>query len=118
MLLKALHPGQQDYDFDGTEAHLIYIGPCHQIGNTLVRVPKESVVFAGDVMFRQCTPNTDRCAGSRTRYGIGGPRSRMSGPGTALDLTDRTRSHKPSKRFRVSGYRGMPCVRASKQEAD
>ena len=84
MLLKALHPGalaiarqlQQDYDFDGiklvlpttvfeerhvldldgTEVHLIYVGPCHQIGDTIVHVPKENVVFAGDVIFRECTP--------------------------------------------------------------
>jgi glyoxylase-like metal-dependent hydrolase (beta-lactamase superfamily II) len=84
MLLKALHPGvlaiaqqlQQDYDFDdiklvlpttvfeerhvldldGTEVHLIYVGPCHQIGDTIIHVPKEKVVFAGDVIFRECTP--------------------------------------------------------------
>jgi len=84
MLLKALHPGalavaqqlQQDYDFDGiklvlpttvfedryvldldgTEVHLIYVGPCHQIGDTIVHVPKERVMFAGDVIFRECTP--------------------------------------------------------------
>ena len=84
MLLKALHPGalavarqlQQDYDFngiqlalpttvfeerhvldlDGTQVHLIYVGPCHQIGDTLIHVPREKVVFAGDVIFRECTP--------------------------------------------------------------
>ncbi|MGZ8253492.1 MAG: MBL fold metallo-hydrolase [Burkholderiaceae bacterium] len=84
MRLKALHPGalaaarqlRQDYDFDGirlvlpttvfeqrhvldldgTEAHLIYVGPCHQIGDTIVHVPRDGVVFAGDVIFRQCTP--------------------------------------------------------------
>jgi glyoxylase-like metal-dependent hydrolase (beta-lactamase superfamily II) len=84
MLLKALHPGalaiarqlQHDYDFDGiklvlpttvfeerhvldldgTEVHLLYVGPCHQIGDTIVHVPKEGVVFAGDVIFRECTP--------------------------------------------------------------
>jgi cyclase len=84
VLLKALHPGLaaagqqllEDYDFDGielvlpttlfdaryelnldgTEAHLIYVGPCHQIGDTIVHVPKEGVVFAGDVLFRLCTP--------------------------------------------------------------
>jgi glyoxylase-like metal-dependent hydrolase (beta-lactamase superfamily II) len=84
LLLKALHPGalaiarqlKQDYDFDGielvlpttlfderhvlnldgTEVHLIYVGPCHQVGDTIVHVPKERVVFAGDVIFRQCTP--------------------------------------------------------------
>jgi cyclase len=84
LLLKALHPGvlaiarqlQQDYDFsgiklafpttlfderhvlnlDGMEAHLIYVGPCHQFGDTIVHLPKQRVVFAGDVIFRQCTP--------------------------------------------------------------
>ena len=84
MLLKALHPGalavarqlQQDYDFDGiklvlpttvfekrhvldldgTEVHIIFVGPCHQAGDTIIHVPKEGVVFAGDVLFRLCTP--------------------------------------------------------------
>jgi cyclase len=84
VLLKALHPGLaaagqqllEDYDFDGielvlpttlfdaryelnlegTEVHLIYVGPCHQVGDTIIHVPGEGVVFAGDVLFRQCTP--------------------------------------------------------------
>jgi glyoxylase-like metal-dependent hydrolase (beta-lactamase superfamily II) len=84
MWLRALHPGalaaarqlQRDYDFDGitlvppttlfderhvldlegTEVHLIYVGPCHQAGDTIVHVPREGVVFAGDVIFRECTP--------------------------------------------------------------
>lgn len=84
LALKALHPGvaaageqlAQDYnldgvelvlpttlfdtryelDLDGTEVHLIYVGPCHQVGDTIIHVPKERVVFAGDVVFRQCTP--------------------------------------------------------------
>jgi glyoxylase-like metal-dependent hydrolase (beta-lactamase superfamily II) len=43
-------------DLDGTEVHLIYVGPCHQIGDTIIHVPKEKVVFAGDVIFRECTP--------------------------------------------------------------
>jgi glyoxylase-like metal-dependent hydrolase (beta-lactamase superfamily II) len=81
---KALHPGimaaghqlLEDYDFDGIdlvpptilfdacytldldgiEVQLIHVGPCHQVGDTIVHVPKERVVFAGDVLFRQCTP--------------------------------------------------------------
>lgn len=84
LVLKALHPGivaagqqlLEDYNFDGielvlpttvfdarfeldldgTEVHLIYVGPCHQVGDIIIHVPKESVVFAGDVLFRQCTP--------------------------------------------------------------
>jgi glyoxylase-like metal-dependent hydrolase (beta-lactamase superfamily II) len=84
VLLKATHPGLaaaghqllEDYNFDGidlvlpttlfderyeldldgTEVHLIHVGPCHQVGDTIIHVPKERVVFAGDVLFRLCTP--------------------------------------------------------------
>ena len=84
LLLKARHPGvlaagrqlHEDYNFDGidlvlpttlfderyeldldgTEVHLIYVGPCHQVGDTIIHLPKEGVVFAGDVVFRQCAP--------------------------------------------------------------
>lgn len=45
-----------ELDLDGAEAHLIYVGPCHQVGDTIIHLPKERVVFAGDVVFRQCTP--------------------------------------------------------------
>jgi glyoxylase-like metal-dependent hydrolase (beta-lactamase superfamily II) len=83
LLLKVFHPGivaagqqlLEDYNFDGielvlpttlfdacyelnldgTEVHLIYVGPCHQVGDTIIHVPKERVVFASDVLFRQCT---------------------------------------------------------------
>lgn len=47
---------RHDLDLDGTGAHLIYVGPCHQMGDTIVWVPKEGVVFAGDVLLRECTP--------------------------------------------------------------
>jgi glyoxylase-like metal-dependent hydrolase (beta-lactamase superfamily II) len=84
LALKAMHPGllaageqlREDYNFDGielvlpnkvfdtrleldldgTEVHLIYVGPCHQVGDTIIHVPKEGVLFAGDVLFQQCTP--------------------------------------------------------------
>lgn len=84
MLLKATHPGllaagrqlQEDYDFegielrlpttlfdetyqldlDGKQVHLIYVGPCHQVGDTIVHLPEEGVVYAGDVVFRECSP--------------------------------------------------------------
>jgi glyoxylase-like metal-dependent hydrolase (beta-lactamase superfamily II) len=46
----------QVLDLEGTEVHLIYVGPCHQVGDTIVHVPEEGVVFAGDVLFRACTP--------------------------------------------------------------
>jgi len=51
-----LFDGRYELDLDGTEVHLIYVGPCHQVGDTIVHVPKERVVFAGDVLFRHCTP--------------------------------------------------------------
>src|ERR1044071_1546803 len=82
--LTAVHPGlvaagqqlSEDYNFDGielalpttvfdtrysldlngVEVHLIYVGPCHQVGDTIIHVPRERVVFAGDVLFRQGTP--------------------------------------------------------------
>lgn len=84
LVLKTLHPGLEaaggqlleDYNFDGIElvlpttlfdaryelnldgkqVHLIYVGPCHQVGDTIIHLPEERVVFAGDVLFRQCTP--------------------------------------------------------------
>jgi glyoxylase-like metal-dependent hydrolase (beta-lactamase superfamily II) len=84
LLLGVLHPGalaiarqlRQDYNFDGiklvlpttvfderhvldldgTEVHILFVGPCHQAGDTIIHVPKEGVVFAGDVLFRLCTP--------------------------------------------------------------
>jgi cyclase len=84
LLLRVLHPGAlaiarqlaQDYDFDGiklvlpttlfeerhvldldgTEVRVIFVGPCHQAGDTIVHVPGEGVLFAGDVLFRLCTP--------------------------------------------------------------
>ncbi|MBN1488667.1 MAG: MBL fold metallo-hydrolase [Phycisphaerae bacterium] len=56
VLPTTLFDARYELDFDGTEVHLIYVGPCHQVGDTIVHVPKERVVFAGDVIFRQCTP--------------------------------------------------------------
>ena len=84
LMFKATRPGvlaigrqlRQDYDFDGIEptlpatlfderlvldlegleVHMIHVGPCHRVGDTIVHVPAEGVVFAGDVVFRQCTP--------------------------------------------------------------
>lgn len=84
ILLGILHPGalaaarqlNEDYDFSGielvcpttlfdeqltieladVEVQLIHVGPCHQVGDTVVWVPKERVLFAGDLIFRLCTP--------------------------------------------------------------
>jgi len=43
-------------DLDGTEVLVVHAGPSHQIGDTIIHVPTEKVEFAGDVIFRECTP--------------------------------------------------------------
>jgi cyclase len=45
-----------DLDLDGTTARLIYLGPAHTAGDTVVHLPGEGVVFTGDLLFHQCTP--------------------------------------------------------------
>lgn len=47
---------QYAIDLDGSKVQLIYVGPCHQAGDTIVYVAKERVLFSGDVIFRQCSP--------------------------------------------------------------
>ena len=47
---------RHELDLDGITANLIYVGPCHEIGDTIIHVPEEGVVFAGDIIFRLCTP--------------------------------------------------------------
>jgi glyoxylase-like metal-dependent hydrolase (beta-lactamase superfamily II) len=43
-------------DLDGRPAHLVYVGPAHTGGDLLVHLPEDGVLFAGDVLFRRCTP--------------------------------------------------------------
>ena len=43
-------------DLDGSTAHIIHVGACHQVGDAIVWIPDEGVLFAGDVLFRLCTP--------------------------------------------------------------
>jgi len=45
-----------DLDLDGTVVQLIYVGPAHTAGDAVAHVPEQGVVFAGDVVFRLCTP--------------------------------------------------------------
>ena len=35
---------------------LLAVGPAHTAGDVLVHLPEDDVVFAGDVIFRGCTP--------------------------------------------------------------
>ena len=45
-----------DLDLDGLRVELRYVGPAHTSGDLIVHLPRERVVFAGDVLFRLCTP--------------------------------------------------------------
>jgi len=45
-----------ELDLDGTVVEMIHVGPCHQMGDTIVHVPAEGVVFAGDIIFHESTP--------------------------------------------------------------
>ncbi len=56
VLPTTLFDARYELDLDGTEVHVIYVGPCHQVGDAIVHVPRERVVFAGDLVFEQCTP--------------------------------------------------------------
>jgi glyoxylase-like metal-dependent hydrolase (beta-lactamase superfamily II) len=43
-------------DLDGRPVELVYVGPAHTIGDVIVHLPEDRVVFTGDVLFRLCTP--------------------------------------------------------------
>jgi len=43
-------------DLDGVCTELIHVGPAHTEGDLIVHLPEHKVVFAGDVLFRLCTP--------------------------------------------------------------
>ncbi len=45
-----------EVDIDGLTACLIHVGPAHTAGDIIVHIPEAGVIFAGDVVFRQCTP--------------------------------------------------------------
>jgi len=35
---------------------LLYVGPAHTPGDVIVHLPRQRIVFTGDVLFRRCTP--------------------------------------------------------------
>jgi glyoxylase-like metal-dependent hydrolase (beta-lactamase superfamily II) len=43
-------------DLDGSPVDITYVGPAHTEGDVIVHLPEHRVVFAGDVIFRLCTP--------------------------------------------------------------
>jgi len=43
-------------NFGGRSVKLIHPGPAHTLGDTLVYIPEEQVLFAGDLLFNHITP--------------------------------------------------------------
>ncbi|MCP3982931.1 MAG: MBL fold metallo-hydrolase [bacterium] len=43
-------------DLEGTQVELVHVGPAHTESDVIVHLPEERVLFAGDVVFRLCTP--------------------------------------------------------------
>lgn len=48
--------GDLELDLGGARAEILYLGPAHTEGDVVVHLPEEGVVFAGDLVFRRCTP--------------------------------------------------------------
>jgi cyclase len=47
---------RMDLELEGEPVELLYVGPAHTIGDVIVHLPKQRVVFTGDILFRLCTP--------------------------------------------------------------
>jgi glyoxylase-like metal-dependent hydrolase (beta-lactamase superfamily II) len=45
-----------DLDLAGCRVEIQHLGPAHTAGDLIVHLPEEGVVFAGDLVFRLCTP--------------------------------------------------------------
>lgn len=43
-------------DLDGMRADILYVGPAHTVGDSIVHLPEQGIVFGGDVMWNGCTP--------------------------------------------------------------
>jgi glyoxylase-like metal-dependent hydrolase (beta-lactamase superfamily II) len=45
-----------DLELDGLAVQLVYVGPAHTAGDVIAWLPQPRVLFAGDILFRRCTP--------------------------------------------------------------
>ncbi len=43
-------------DLGGIPVEIVYAGPAHTMGDVIIHLPKQRVLFAGDILFRLCTP--------------------------------------------------------------
>jgi glyoxylase-like metal-dependent hydrolase (beta-lactamase superfamily II) len=47
---------RMNLDLDGIRVELVHVGPAHTESDVIVHLPEQRVVFAGDILFRLCTP--------------------------------------------------------------
>jgi len=45
-----------EVDLDGSPVELVYVGPAHTDSDVIVHFPERRIVFAGDIVFRLCSP--------------------------------------------------------------
>jgi cyclase len=43
-------------DLDGLRVDVIYVGPAHTVGDSIVHLPERGILFGGDVLWNSCTP--------------------------------------------------------------
>lgn len=43
-------------DLDGLRADVLYVGPAHTPGDSVVHLPERGILFGGDVLWNGCTP--------------------------------------------------------------
>ncbi len=48
--------GDLELELGGRPVHLIHVGPAHTAGDVIAHLPEDGILFAGDIVFRLCTP--------------------------------------------------------------
>lgn len=43
-------------DLDGLRVDVLYVGPAHTVGDSVVHLPERGILFGGDVLWNACTP--------------------------------------------------------------
>jgi len=43
-------------DLDGLRVDILYVGPAHTVGDSVVHLPDKGILFGGDVLWNACTP--------------------------------------------------------------
>ena len=43
-------------DLDGLRVDILYVGPAHTVGDSVVHLPERGILFGGDVLWNSCTP--------------------------------------------------------------